>query len=89
MYPTISNARNAELRLRWGQIVLKNDHQGDFWKVKEFLQSQVGPHCLVPWGLWAERRGEEEPEWLRRHCLGAGGRPGEVCGPENFVQISV
>lgn len=42
MYPKISNGQNAELRLRWGQIVLKNDHQEDFWKVKEFLQSQVG-----------------------------------------------
>ena len=42
MYPKISNAQNAELRLRWGQIVLKNDHQEDFWKVKEFLHSQVG-----------------------------------------------
>lgn len=45
-YPTISQARNAELRLRWGQIVLKNDHQEDFWKVRDFLQSQVGaPPC--------------------------------------------
>lgn len=48
-YPKISNSQNAELRLRWGQIVIKNDHQEDFWKVKEFLQSQVGePHLLVP-----------------------------------------
>ncbi|CAK7310951.1 Aminopeptidase B [Vulpes lagopus] len=39
-YPKVSNSQNAELRLRWGQIVLKNDHQEDFWKVKEFLQSQ-------------------------------------------------
>lgn len=48
-YPKISNAQNAELRLRWGQIVLKNDHQEDFWKVKEFLCSQVGnppPHRI-------------------------------------------
>ncbi|XP_016043169.1 aminopeptidase B isoform X2 [Erinaceus europaeus] len=48
MYPTISNARNAELRLRWGQIVLKNDHQGDFWKVKEFLQSQGKQKYTLP-----------------------------------------
>lgn len=41
-YPKISNAQNAELRLRWGQIILKNDHQEEFWKVKDFLQSQVG-----------------------------------------------
>lgn len=47
-YPKISNARNAELRLRWGQIILKNDHQEEFWKVKEFLQSQVGNFISGP-----------------------------------------
>ena len=48
-YPKISNAQNAELRLRWGQIVLKNDHQEDFWKVRDFLHSQVGDrHLPVP-----------------------------------------
>lgn len=51
-YPTISQARNAELRLRWGQIVLKNDHQEEFWKVRDFLQSQVGAR-VCPVGLWA------------------------------------
>lgn len=65
-YPKISNAQNAELRLRWGQIVLKNDHQEDFWKVKEFLCSQVGDPPPPPhldgqqWscGLWGGE-GEE------------------------------
>lgn len=55
-YPKISNSQNAELRLRWGHIVLKNDYQEDFWKVKEFLQSQVGnPELLDPFRLtqWA------------------------------------
>ncbi|KAM6217548.1 aminopeptidase B [Rhynchocyon petersi] len=47
-YPNISEARNAELRLRWGQIVLKNDHQEDFWKVKEFLQSQGKQKYTLP-----------------------------------------
>lgn len=52
-YPKISNSQNAELRLRWGQIVLKNDHQEDFWKVREFLHSQVGaPGSLSPSGTW-------------------------------------
>lgn len=44
-YPQIAEAPNAELRLRWGQIVLKNDYQKDFWKVKAFLQDQVGIPC--------------------------------------------
>uniref|UniRef100_A0A8B9YVZ4 Aminopeptidase B n=1 Tax=Bos mutus grunniens TaxID=30521 RepID=A0A8B9YVZ4_BOSMU len=47
-YPKISNAQNAELRLRWGQIVLKNDHQEDFWKVKEFLHSQGKQKYTLP-----------------------------------------
>ncbi|XP_048967959.1 aminopeptidase B isoform X2 [Canis lupus baileyi] len=47
-YPNVSNSRNAELRLRWGQIVLKNDHQEDFWKVKEFLQSQGKQKYTLP-----------------------------------------
>ncbi|XP_052593001.1 aminopeptidase B isoform X2 [Peromyscus californicus insignis] len=47
-YPKISNARNAELRLRWGQIILKNDHQEEFWKVKEFLQSQGKQKYTLP-----------------------------------------
>uniref|UniRef100_A0A8C8XYK2 Aminopeptidase B n=1 Tax=Panthera leo TaxID=9689 RepID=A0A8C8XYK2_PANLE len=47
-YPKISDSRNAELRLRWGQIVIKNDHQEDFWKVKEFLQSQGKQKYTLP-----------------------------------------
>ena len=52
-YPRVSGACNAELRLRWGQIVLKNDYQEDFWKVKDFLQSQVGVPLRpqAPWAL--------------------------------------
>ncbi|KAF3823224.1 hypothetical protein GH733_010660 [Mirounga leonina] len=47
-YPKISDSQNAELRLRWGQIVLKNDHQEDFWKVKAFLQSQGKQKYTLP-----------------------------------------
>ncbi|XP_055966591.1 aminopeptidase B [Sorex fumeus] len=47
-YPQISEARNAELRLRWGKIVLKNDHQEDFGKVKAFLQSQGKQKYTLP-----------------------------------------
>lgn len=83
MCPKISNAQNAELRLRWGQIVLKNDHQEDFWKVKEFLHSQVGtPGSLTPSGT--RRAGPRRPPSLgqrawqvpRAGCGAAlGGRP--------------
>ncbi|KAF6073646.1 arginyl aminopeptidase [Phyllostomus discolor] len=47
-YPKISGASNAELRLRWGQIVLKNDYQEDFGKVKSFLQSQGKQKYTLP-----------------------------------------
>ncbi|XP_068930663.1 aminopeptidase B [Petaurus breviceps papuanus] len=47
-YPKISSARNAELRLRWSQIVIKNDHHTDFKKVQEFLQSQGKQKYTLP-----------------------------------------
>ncbi|XP_053313766.1 aminopeptidase B [Spea bombifrons] len=47
-YPKISEATNAELRLRWGQIVLKNDHQPHFHKVREFLHSQGKQKYTLP-----------------------------------------
>ncbi|XP_045715936.1 aminopeptidase B [Phyllostomus hastatus] len=47
-YPKISGASNAELRLRWGQIVLKNDYREDFAKVKSFLQSQGKQKYTLP-----------------------------------------
>ncbi|XP_053562910.1 aminopeptidase B [Bombina bombina] len=47
-YPKISEASNAELRLRWAQIVLKNDHQPHFHKVKDFLHSQGKQKYTLP-----------------------------------------
>ncbi|KAG8451107.1 hypothetical protein GDO86_003394 [Hymenochirus boettgeri] len=47
-YPNISSATNAELRLRWAQIVLKNDHQPHFSKVKDFLHSQGKQKYTLP-----------------------------------------
>ncbi|XP_049687969.1 aminopeptidase B isoform X2 [Accipiter gentilis] len=41
MYPKISKAQNAELRLRWCQIVLKNNLEAEYSKVKDFLHSQI------------------------------------------------
>lgn len=69
-YPKISNAQNAELRLRWGQIILKNDYQEEFWKVKDFLQSQVDnyiPGPLIGCG--------PPLSYLRSSCGRATGKP--------------
>ncbi|XP_020638031.3 aminopeptidase B [Pogona vitticeps] len=48
LYPRISKAENAELRLRWCQIVLKNNHEAEFGKVKEFLRSQGKQKYTLP-----------------------------------------
>uniref|UniRef100_A0A8C5UMF1 Aminopeptidase B n=1 Tax=Microcebus murinus TaxID=30608 RepID=A0A8C5UMF1_MICMU len=69
-YPKISNAQNAELRLRWGQIVLKNDHQEDFWKVKEFLQSQGKQKYTLPL-YHAMMGGSEAAQTLARETFAA------------------
>ncbi|XP_025957047.1 aminopeptidase B isoform X3 [Dromaius novaehollandiae] len=48
MYPKISKAQNAELRLRWCQIVLKNNHESEYSKVKDFLHSQGKQKYTLP-----------------------------------------
>ncbi|NXK45128.1 AMPB Aminopeptidase, partial [Chauna torquata] len=48
MYPKISKAQNAELRLRWCQIVLKNNHEPEYSKVKDFLRSQGKQKYTLP-----------------------------------------
>ncbi|XP_066235666.1 aminopeptidase B [Saccopteryx leptura] len=70
MYPKISGARNAELRLRWGQIVLKNDHQEDFWKVKDFLKSQGKQKYTLPL-YYAMMAGSEAARTLARETFTA------------------
>nr|XP_025036829.1 aminopeptidase B [Pelodiscus sinensis] len=47
-YPKISCAQNAELRLRWCQIVLKNNLEAEFGKVKDFLHSQGKQKYTLP-----------------------------------------
>ncbi|XP_069612573.1 aminopeptidase B [Ranitomeya imitator] len=48
LYTKISEATNAELRLRWAQIVLKNDYQDHFHKVRDFLLSQGKQKYTLP-----------------------------------------
>ncbi|XP_033008989.1 aminopeptidase B isoform X1 [Lacerta agilis] len=48
MYSKISKAQNAELRLRWCQILLKNNHEAEFGKVKDFLHSQGKQKYTLP-----------------------------------------
>ncbi|KAK1152282.1 aminopeptidase B-like [Acipenser oxyrinchus oxyrinchus] len=48
LYPNVSKARNAELRLRWAQIVLKNHHEPQFHQVRSFLHSQGKQKYTLP-----------------------------------------
>ncbi|KAL8608211.1 hypothetical protein ACOMHN_016666 [Nucella lapillus] len=47
-YPRISAARNAEIRLRWCQLVIKNDHREAFSAVTDFLQCQGKQKYTLP-----------------------------------------
>ncbi|XP_065603544.1 aminopeptidase B isoform X3 [Cyrtonyx montezumae] len=47
-YPKISKAPNAELRLRWCQIVLRNNHEPEYGTVKAFLHSQGKQKYTLP-----------------------------------------
>ncbi|NXK72857.1 AMPB Aminopeptidase, partial [Amazona guildingii] len=55
MYPKISRSQNAELRLRWCQIILKNDLEAEYSKVKDFLHSQGKQKYTLPLyrAMWA------------------------------------
>ncbi|XP_043932604.1 aminopeptidase B [Protopterus annectens] len=48
LYPKISQSKNAELRLRWCQIVIKNLHAPEFHLVSDFLHSQGKQKYTLP-----------------------------------------
>lgn len=73
MYPKVSKAQNAELWLRWCQIVLRNNHEPEYSKVKAFLHSQV---CAG--GGWQRGGGVSAPPALCWGCS-AGLRPNHRC----------
>ncbi|KAK6194786.1 hypothetical protein SNE40_000344 [Patella caerulea] len=47
-YPMIPQSHNAEVLLRWSQIVIKNDFQEQFPTVKKFLKSQGKQKYTLP-----------------------------------------
>ncbi|XP_030328879.1 aminopeptidase B [Strigops habroptila] len=55
MYPKVSRCQNAELRLRWCQIILKNNLEAEYSKVKDFLHSQGKQKYTLPLyrAMWA------------------------------------
>lgn len=65
-YSSLLDSMNAEIRIRWLQIVVRNDYYPDLHRVRRFLESQVqptwpaSPSSLLP--DWAPRgSGREDP----------------------------
>ncbi|XP_069797835.1 aminopeptidase B [Narcine bancroftii] len=56
MYPNISRSKNAELRFRWVQIIVKNNYKDGFDELRNFLQSQGKQKYTVPVyrAMWSE-----------------------------------
>ncbi|XP_041095661.1 aminopeptidase RNPEPL1-like [Polyodon spathula] len=46
-YSTLLDSMNAEVRIRWLQIVVRNSYYPDLYKVRRFLESHVST-----WGPW-------------------------------------
>lgn len=42
-YSSLLDSMNAEIRIRWLQIVVRNDYYPDLHRVRRFLESQVRP----------------------------------------------
>uniref|UniRef100_A0A4W5L0N6 Arginyl aminopeptidase (aminopeptidase B) n=1 Tax=Hucho hucho TaxID=62062 RepID=A0A4W5L0N6_9TELE len=63
IYPHIVKSNNAELRLRWAQIIAKNQHQPGYQHVRSFLSCQGKQMYTLPVyrALW---NGSEETRAL-------------------------
>lgn len=44
-YSSLLDSMNAEIRIRWLQIVVRNDYYPDLHRVRRFLESQVQLHA--------------------------------------------
>ncbi|XP_062323597.1 aminopeptidase B isoform X2 [Osmerus eperlanus] len=69
-YPHIVKSNNAELRLRWAQIVAKNQYQPGYKHVRSFLSSQGKQKYTLPVyrALW---NGSEETKSLATEIFSA------------------
>uniref|UniRef100_A0ABI7XB19 Peptidase M1 leukotriene A4 hydrolase/aminopeptidase C-terminal domain-containing protein n=1 Tax=Felis catus TaxID=9685 RepID=A0ABI7XB19_FELCA len=70
-YSSLLDSMNAEIRIRWLQIVVRNDYYPDLHRVRRFLESQVWPPSPGPAPTASPSRpGIREDGW----CPGGGGR---------------
>uniref|UniRef100_A0A3P8Z2K2 Aminopeptidase B n=1 Tax=Esox lucius TaxID=8010 RepID=A0A3P8Z2K2_ESOLU len=69
-YPHIVKSNNAELRLRWAQIIAKNQHQPGYQHVRNFLSCQGKQKYTLPVyrALW---NGSEETRALATEIFNA------------------
>ncbi|MBN3307013.1 AMPB Aminopeptidase, partial [Amia calva] len=69
-YPQVVKTQNAELRLRWAQIVLKNQHQPGYQHVRDFLSCQGKQKYTLPVyrAMWS---GSEETRALAAEIFSA------------------
>lgn len=71
-YSSLLDSMNAEIRIRWLQIVVRNDYYPDLHRVRRFLESQVQLHA---WGMTGGRRASPpigSPLGQARHVLERG-----------------
>ncbi|XP_028922959.1 aminopeptidase RNPEPL1 [Ornithorhynchus anatinus] len=47
-YSSLLDSMNAEIRIRWLQIVVRNDYYPDLYKVRRFLESQMSRMYTIP-----------------------------------------
>lgn len=62
-YSSLLDSMNAEIRIRWLQIVVRNDYYPDLHRVRRFLENQVQLHArdMVGGGGQPLLRGPSQP----------------------------
>lgn len=74
-YSSLLDSMNAEIRIRWLQIVVRNDYYPDLHRVRRFLESQVRPLHLPH-----QPSGTGRADWPSRRA-GRGGCGSRACAP--------
>lgn len=64
-YSSLLDSMNAEIRIRWLQIVVRNDYYPDLHRVRRFLESQVWSPAWAP-ASPTLTASPDPPVWLLR-----------------------
>lgn len=60
-YSSLLDSMNAEIRIRWLQIVVRNDYYPDLHRVRRFLENQVQLHARDMTGRGEETASSQGP----------------------------